>query len=150
MYEALTANLFTFYYCFFFLSPDDNLAVLYKNNNGYSLTGLSKKVHIDFNTKDVVGVLTNAPSVIPVHNPGFRVYQYHQSDYTILGWDQYAADLTQANKDNQITWKKEYNSAQVYGVSKLDVSGWQALVQSLKTSKKIFNKYKSFIKVEGI
>jgi hypothetical protein len=107
-------------------------------------------VHIDFNTKDIVGVLTNAPSVIPANNPGIRVYQYDESDYTILGWDQYAADLTQANKDNQITWKKEYNSAQAYGVSKLDASGWQALVQSLKTSKKIFNKYKSFIKVEGI
>ncbi|KAG2186737.1 hypothetical protein INT44_002963, partial [Umbelopsis vinacea] len=112
---------------------DDNLAVLYKQGNGYSLTGLSKKVHIDFNTNDIVGVLTNAPSILPKNNPGFRVYQYDQSDYTILGWDQYGTDLNKANQNNEITWKKEYSSGQVYGVQKLDASGWRTLVQKLKT-----------------
>ncbi|KAI8584784.1 hypothetical protein K450DRAFT_4839 [Umbelopsis ramanniana AG] len=129
---------------------DDNLAVLYKNGKDYSLTGLSKKVNIDFKTNDIVGVLTNAPSVLPQNNPGIRVYQYDQSDYTILGWDQYSTDLKKANKNNRITWQKEYSSGQVYGVQKLDASGWRSVVQKLKTSKKVFNKYKSFIKVEGI
>jgi hypothetical protein len=114
------------------------------------LAGLSKKVQFNFNTADILSVLTNAPSIIPKNNPGFRVYHYDKSDFTMLGWDQYIADLKVANQKHRITWQKEYSSSQIYGINKLDASGWRSLVQKLKISKKVFNKYKSFIKVEGV
>ncbi|GAB5588785.1 hypothetical protein Unana1_03685 [Umbelopsis nana] len=128
---------------------DDNLAVLYKQDQGFNLVELSKKVHFGFNPSSVVNVLINAPSVLPKNNPGFRVYQYDKTDGTILGWDQYSTDLTQSNQKKSITWRKEYSSSQVYGVKKLDATGWRSVVQKLKTNKKIFSKYQMFIKVEG-
>lgn len=123
--------------------------MLYKQDQGFNLVELSKKVHFGFNPSSVVNVLINAPSVLPKNNPGFRVYQYDKTDGTILGWDQYSTDLTQSNQKKAITWRKEYSSSQVYGVKKLDATGWRSVVQKLKTNKKMFSKYQMFIKVEG-
>ncbi|KAG2184407.1 hypothetical protein INT43_000316, partial [Umbelopsis isabellina] len=125
---------------------DDALAVVYKNKGEYQVTALHKKKDINFKTSDVVGVLTNAPSIIPVNNPGIRVYHYDLDDFTILGWDQYSTDLKADNKQKKVTWKKEYSSSTTYGVKKLNAAGWQSVVKQLKGSKKLFNKYKSYIK----
>jgi hypothetical protein len=128
---------------------DDSLAAIYKSKNEYQVAALHKKKDITFKPSDVVGVLTNAPSIIPVNNPGIRVYHYDQDDFTVLGWDQYTTDLKEDNKKNSVTWKKEYSSSTTYGVTKLNTAGWQSVVKQLKGSKKLFNKYKSYIKVDG-
>lgn len=101
-----------------------------------------------FNTKEITNVLTNSPSIIPVNNPGFRIYKYDTTDGTLLGWDQYWTNLDQDNVLGNVTWSKEYSTSTLYGVERLDKAGWQQLMQQLYTNKKKFSMYKSYINVQ--
>ncbi|KAM3583665.1 hypothetical protein VKS41_003637 [Umbelopsis sp. WA50703] len=126
---------------------DDTLSVLYKTANSFTLTALTSKSQMNFRPEDVVNVLTNAPSIIPVNNPGFRIYSYDVHDGGLFGWDQYWADLDEANAKGDITWRKEYSSKVTYGVNKLNTPGWQKLVYNLKMQKKTFSQYNTYVKV---
>ncbi|KAJ2956365.1 hypothetical protein NQZ79_g7775 [Umbelopsis isabellina] len=126
---------------------DDTLSVLYKTPNSFALKALTSKSQLDFNPQDVINVLTNAPSIIPVNNPGFRIYRYDVKDGGLFGWDQYWADLDEGNADGEITWRKEYSSWITYGVDKLNKAGWQKLVHNLKKKKKTFSQYSTYVKV---
>jgi Acid sphingomyelin phosphodiesterase C-terminal region len=101
-----------------------------------------------FNTNDISNVLTNSPSIIPVNNPGFRIYKYDTTDGTLLGWDQYWTNLNQDNVQGNVTWSKEYSTSALYGVDRLDKAGWQQLMRRLFINKKTFSMYKTYIDVQ--
>jgi hypothetical protein len=129
---------------------DDHLTVLYSNMSSYALQGLAKRSDLVFDPMDAKLVLTNAPSIVPSNNPGFRVYQYDVRDSKLQGWDQYWTNLNEDNTSGNITWSKEYSTAATYGVSRLDTPGWQQFMAKLKINKKIFSKYQSFLHVQSI
>lgn len=101
-----------------------------------------------FSINQISNVLTNSPSIIPVNNPGFRIYKYDTTDGTLLGWDQYWTNLQQDNVQGNVIWSKEYSSSALYGVNRLDKAGWQQLMQRLLTNKKTFSMYKTYINVQ--
>ncbi|KAI8075071.1 Metallo-dependent phosphatase-like protein [Gongronella butleri] len=73
--------------------------------------------------------LFGAPAIIPLNNPAIRVYDYEISGQngvpvgTILNFHQYYADLTQGNKNGQLSFQLEYHANEVYGVDRFDASG---------------------------
>lgn len=129
---------------------DDHLTVLYSSMGSYALQGLAKRSDLVFDPMDTKIVLTNAPSIVPSNNPGFRVYQYDVRDSKLQGWDQYWTNLNEDNTSGNVTWSKEYSTAAMYGVSRLDTAGWQQFITKLKINKKIFSKYQSFLHVQSI
>ncbi|ORX59607.1 hypothetical protein DM01DRAFT_1189175 [Hesseltinella vesiculosa] len=73
--------------------------------------------------------LFGSPSIIPLNNPGFRVYEYETSGQngipvgTILNYHQYYADLQEANKNGRLDFKLEYHANELYGVPRFDAAG---------------------------
>jgi hypothetical protein len=124
---------------------EDQLAVLYSNGSSFELQGIAKRSDIGFNAKNIKSVLTNAPSIIPTNNPGFRMYHYDTADSKLQGWDQYWTNLDEDNAQGSVTWSKEYSTATMYGVGKLDTVGWQQLISKFKSSKKMLGKYQSYL-----
>ncbi|GAB5586470.1 hypothetical protein Unana1_01370 [Umbelopsis nana] len=124
---------------------EDQLAVLYSNGSSFELQGIAKRSDIGFNAKNIKSVLTNAPSIIPRNNPGFRMYHYDTADSKLQGWDQYWTNLDEDNAQGSVTWSKEYSTATMYGVGKLDTVGWQQLISKFKSSKKMLGKYQRYL-----
>lgn len=93
--------------------------------------------------------LFNAPSVIPVNNPGLRVYRYETEgkDYpfgTIRDWDQYYVDLEKANKQRKLKYELEYKASQLYKVDSFDGAGIGraiSYVSNNKEARKLYKKY---------
>ncbi|KAI9281233.1 Metallo-dependent phosphatase-like protein [Umbelopsis sp. AD052] len=127
---------------------EDHLAVLHNTTGSFALQGISKLSDMTFSINQISNVLTNSPSIIPVNNPGFRIYKYDTTDGTLLGWDQYWTNLQQDNVQGNVIWSKEYSSSALYGVNRLDKAGWQQLMQRLLTNKKTFSMYKTYINVQ--
>ncbi|OAD79585.1 hypothetical protein PHYBLDRAFT_162642 [Phycomyces blakesleeanus NRRL 1555(-)] len=69
--------------------------------------------------RKVVGVLFNAPSIIPVYNPAIRVFSYtiksanHRTG-TILDWIQYYADIS-SKANEPIKYVVEYVASELFG-----------------------------------
>lgn len=103
--------------------------------------------------KTVFG-LFNGPSILPKHNPGFRVYSYETgegSDYpvgTILDWKQYYVDLEKANDDNKVDYQLEYTASDLYNVDHFDGPGVGAAVYNVAKNDNSLDNYKDFRKVD--
>ncbi|KAL0097740.1 Metallo-dependent phosphatase-like protein [Phycomyces blakesleeanus] len=95
--------------------------------------------------RKVVGVLFNAPSIIPVYNPAIRVFSYtiksanHRTG-TILDWIQYYADIS-SKANEPIKYVVEYVASELFGVSSFDVSTTSRVFTKLAKKKNIMEDY---------
>ncbi|KAI8333841.1 Metallo-dependent phosphatase-like protein [Chlamydoabsidia padenii] len=94
----------------------------------------------------VLGVLFNAPSIVPLNNPGVRVYEYEIAGKsapigTILNYKQYYADLQEANKNGKIEFKLEYDAAELYGISRFDAAGMTHILETATSKSEQFGVY---------
>uniref|UniRef100_A0A3P8V1I2 Acid sphingomyelinase-like phosphodiesterase n=1 Tax=Cynoglossus semilaevis TaxID=244447 RepID=A0A3P8V1I2_CYNSE len=68
-----------------------------------------------------------SPAVTPIknavepysNNPGFRMYQYHFKDFSVLDIWQYYLNLTEANEKQRSDWRLEYVMSEAFGLSDL-------------------------------
>jgi hypothetical protein len=109
---------------------DDNLNAIVSSGGGdYDFVSpADKDSKSNKKLKTAAGGLFNAPSIIPVNNPGIRVYEYQTSagDYpvgTIRDWKQYYVDLEKANDKRTIEFELEYTASKFYGVDHFDGAG---------------------------
>ncbi|ORZ15254.1 Metallo-dependent phosphatase-like protein [Absidia repens] len=84
----------------------------------------------------VLGILFNSPSIVPLNNPGLRVYEYETKGDTapigtILNYKQYYADLQEANASGQLTFKLEYDAAELYRVERFDKEGMARILETM-------------------
>ncbi|CAO3593122.1 unnamed protein product [Absidia cylindrospora] len=84
----------------------------------------------------VLGILFNSPSIVPLNNPGLRVYEYETKGDTapigtILNYKQYYADLQEANANGQLNFKLEYDAAELYGVQRFDKEGMAHILETV-------------------
>ncbi|KAI8089280.1 Metallo-dependent phosphatase-like protein, partial [Halteromyces radiatus] len=105
-----------------------------------------KPCNITSPTPQALGVLFNAPSVIPLNNPGIRVYEYETTGErapigTILTYKQYYADIQEANSKGVLTFKLEYDAAQLYGVERFDAAGMTHILESLAANPQAFEEF---------
>ncbi|KAI8640196.1 Metallo-dependent phosphatase-like protein [Parasitella parasitica] len=97
----------------------------------------------------VVGVLFNAPSIVPQQNPAVRIYTYDtegtQYPYgTILDWDQYYANLEEANQSGTLKYKLEYTASKLYNVDRFDASGLQSVFEAISLDETVRQQYTAF------
>ncbi|KAF0342636.1 secreted endopolyphosphatase [Gigaspora margarita] len=101
----------------------------------------------------VVLVLNNAPSVVPVHNPTFRIYKYSTDtkDFgTLLDYTQYYTNLTEANEKGELKWEIEYKARDFYKISKLRSKDWAKVFHRFKKpDHKLWEKYVKHVNVSG-
>ncbi|KAM9316661.1 cyclic GMP-AMP phosphodiesterase SMPDL3A [Gastrophryne carolinensis] len=109
---------------------------------------LNKKEH-------PVGSVFVAPAVTPIksasentsNNPGFRLYQYDPSCYSIQDLWHYFLNLTDANLKKQASWNLEYIMTKQYNIKDLHPQSLYELAQRFKKPKSIDfqNYYKNYI-----
>ncbi|RIB01033.1 Metallo-dependent phosphatase-like protein [Gigaspora rosea] len=103
--------------------------------------------------KNVVLVLNNAPSVVTVHNPAFRIYEYstHTEDFgTLLDYTQYYTNLTEANEKGKLRWDIEYKARDFYKISKLRSKDWAKVFHRFKKpDRELWEKYVKHVNVSG-
>ncbi|CEP16013.1 hypothetical protein [Parasitella parasitica] len=97
----------------------------------------------------VVGVLFNAPSIVPQQNPAVRIYSYDTEGTrypygTILDWDQYYANLEEANQSGTLKFKLEYTASKLYNVDHFDASGLQSVFEAISLDENVRQKYTAF------
>ncbi|CAO3646944.1 unnamed protein product [Mucor fragilis] len=108
----------------------------------------------ELDTYKVVGVLFNAPSIVPQQNPAVRIYTYDtegtQYPYgTILDWDQYYANLEEANQSGVLQYKLEYTASKLYNVDHFDASGLQGVFEAISLDETVRQQYTAFRAVNG-
>uniref|UniRef100_A0A1D1YL13 Endopolyphosphatase n=1 Tax=Anthurium amnicola TaxID=1678845 RepID=A0A1D1YL13_9ARAE len=103
--------------------------------------------------EDIILVLNNAPSIIPVHNSGIREYRYSTyfdkfgmlTDYT-----QYYTDIKKANKIGEIEWEIEYIASETYGMNQLSPSDWAKVLDKMKDkNSKLWKVYLKYVTVSA-
>lgn len=133
----------------------DTLSAVYKKSSKYTFMNPddddASKSKSTLN-KAVLG-LFNGPSILPKHNPGYRIYTYNtdSSDYpvgTILDWEQYYLDLDKANSDDKIDFQLEYTASDFYNVNHFDGPGVGAAVYNVANDDDSLDDYKDFMKVD--
>ncbi|RIA85156.1 Metallo-dependent phosphatase-like protein [Glomus cerebriforme] len=116
----------------------DSLTFVTESGNiaDYRLLYLDKDEHPSIKSnQNIVLVLNNAPSIIPVNNPGIREYRYSTSFKTfgiLTDYIQYYSDIKKANKIGKIEWEIEYIASKTYGIKELSPSGWAKVLDQMK------------------
>jgi hypothetical protein len=130
---------------------DDNLNAIVKDDDEYKIVHAGKHNKVD--SKNAVG-LFNAPSIIPVHNPAIRVYDYEVDGDkypvgTILDWKQYYIDLDKANNDGKVNFETEYTASDLFGLDHFDGEGVAKAMNTIAEDKKTRKLYKKYAKVSS-
>lgn len=105
-----------------------------KHQSKYQLITLAKgsKPDLKAHSYDLVAVLTNAPSIVPVHNPSLRVYSFSPTQGgALLGYTQLYADLDKANRDAKLQFTVEYTPKDAYGMVDLSLASWKEFLPRL-------------------
>jgi hypothetical protein len=90
------------------------------------------------------------PSIVPVRNPGIRVFKFDLNQMQWIGWKQYVLDLQQANRaaakkaHHRIQFQLEYSTWKEYGLHNLTIASWQAMQFNTEFSKK-YNHFKEVL-----
>lgn len=135
---------------------EDTLYAIFNDGDDYTYMNAGSKDAKDEKDEleDTVMGIFNAPSIIPKHNPGFRVYTYETNsdgDYpvgTILDWDQYYLDLNKANEEDEVEYELEYTASDFYNVDHFDGSGVGEAVYNIGSSKTKRKTYKLYEKIK--
>ncbi|KAJ9089690.1 hypothetical protein DSO57_1010187 [Entomophthora muscae] len=101
---------------------------------------------------ELVAVLSNSPSIVPVHNPSLRVYDFSPAQGgAILGYTQFYADLHKANRDSKLEFTVEYTPKDTYGMKDLSIASWKEFIpRLLDPSTKLYDLYSKFFTVSAI
>ena len=70
----------------------------------------------------------------PEHNPGIRLVKYDRHTGKHLEIRQYYLDIVAANQSGNATWRLEYNTSEVYGVTELSATSLSGLIDKMKNS----------------
>ncbi|XP_069830995.1 cyclic GMP-AMP phosphodiesterase SMPDL3A [Dendropsophus ebraccatus] len=102
-----------------------------------------------------VGSAFVAPAVTPIksasesesNNPGFRLYQYDNNDYSLKDLWHYYLNLTDANLSKKALWKLEYIMTKEYNIKNLQPESLQDLVTRFQTPQSVEfqNYYKNYL-----
>ncbi|KAM5163088.1 cyclic GMP-AMP phosphodiesterase SMPDL3A [Mantella aurantiaca] len=102
-----------------------------------------------------VGSVFVTPAVTPIksasekesNNPGFRLYKYDTSCYSILDLWHYYLNLTDANSKQEATWKLEYVMTKQYGIKDLKPESLYELTKQFQKPKSIEfqNYYRNYL-----
>ncbi|KAI9292175.1 sphingomyelin phosphodiesterase [Neoconidiobolus thromboides FSU 785] len=93
-----------------------------------------------------VGYLAPSMSTLGGHNPSFRIYKVDASNYKVVDYFHYSADLKEASKwTDDMEWKLLYTARDTYNPSYtgkyLDSKFWHNVVNKMKTDNELFNRY---------
>ncbi|KAL0094594.1 secreted endopolyphosphatase [Phycomyces blakesleeanus] len=149
-YSDLIAGHFTGH------TNSDALTAIVKKGSEYSAVAAFDKnnsTELTAKSSQIVSVLFNAPSIIPVHNPAMRVYMYDNAGIknpigTILDWTQYYADIKTANRKGKLEYKVEYQASHLFGVKTFNSAGFSKVFLKLESDKSIRKDYKNYMLVE--
>ena len=81
-----------------------------------------------------VGTAWAAPSLVPSYNSAVRPFSYDPETSELLNYEQYWANLTEANDEGRISWNKLYDPVSLFGMAGIQPASWQRLLQSMKTN----------------
>ncbi|KAI8369581.1 Metallo-dependent phosphatase-like protein [Radiomyces spectabilis] len=134
---------------------DDMLSAVVKDHGdsyGHVSAVHKKKKLKDINADRAVTVMFNAPSILPSNNPAIRVYEYDTGSGdlpagTIKDWNQYYVDLKKANKEDKVTYEKEYQASRLFGINHFDAAGIKKIFKKIATDKKLRKQYSKYVKV---
>ena len=70
-----------------------------------------------------------APSVVPAFNPAVRILQYSAGEIT--NFQQWYADIAQANSKYLMEWKEEYDMRTTFGMPDLRLTSFVALANEI-------------------
>ncbi|KAI9026496.1 Metallo-dependent phosphatase-like protein [Phycomyces nitens] len=136
----------------------DMLTAIVKDGSSYSaLSAVSVDSELTSSSMinaNVATVLFNSPSIIPVHNPAMRVYNYETGDSenkfgTITDWVQYYADLEEANSNGNIEYKVEYQASELFGIQSYNGAGVSKAFTTLAKDKAVRKRYMSYVSVSS-
>lgn len=68
---------------------------------------------------------------------------------TILDWDQYYANLEEANQSGVLQYKLEYTASKLYNVDHFDASGLQGVFEAISLDETVRQQYTAFRAVNG-
>lgn len=77
------------------------------------------------------------------NNPSLRLVEYERETGSIVNINQYWSNLTLANLQGTAKWVLEYAATDYYGIENMDGNSLEALVQSMKLDRDLFDKYYS-------
>ena len=76
--------------------------------------------------------------------PSFRIYQYNQTDFSLIDYTQYVANLTDVIVRDKLMYKDSYSFRKEYGLNGLDTVDYVELYMGIKNEtlkKKFLNHY---------
>jgi len=83
----------------------------------------------------VAGVAWQTPSLEPSLNPGIRVWKYSASEGSLLDYDQYFADVDEANTGtSKFPWRLEYSAKHAYKLQDMSARSWNQLLREVTTN----------------
>jgi len=74
-------------------------------------------------------------------NPSFRVYTYNRTSGSILDWQQYTANVTEANLNGYADWAPTYTPLTTYGFNALAPGDFQNFISRMQTNDTLFNEF---------
>ena len=81
------------------------------------------------------GTAVVGPSLMPDKRfPSFRIYQYDTTDFTLLDYSQYVANLTDIILQDKIMYTKSYSFRSEYNLSGLETSDYLELYKGIQNS----------------
>ncbi|KAI0244205.1 hypothetical protein L0F63_007145 [Massospora cicadina] len=92
-------------------------------------------------TFELVAVLTNGPSIVPL---------FAGPRGALLGYTQLYADLLKANRENQLRFEVEYTTRGTYGLPDLSITSWKEFIQRLlNPATRLYSLYSKFVTVSS-
>ncbi|KAI9013726.1 Metallo-dependent phosphatase-like protein [Phycomyces nitens] len=133
----------------------DALTAIVKKGSDYSAVAAfdaNNRAELTAKSSQIVSILFNAPSIIPVHNPAVRVYMYDNKGTnnpigTITDWIQYYADIEEANAKGKLHYEVEYQASHLFGTQTFDGPGFSKVFHKLESDKDVSKKYKDYMLV---
>ncbi|CAJ0567581.1 unnamed protein product, partial [Mesorhabditis spiculigera] len=104
-----------------------------------------------FDRGDPTGRVTHVNMVAPslttyaYNNPGYRIYtidgNYKGSSFTVLDWEAYYTNLTEANARGEPEWKLAYKMKEAYNMPDLSPASFNAVIDQMFTNETLFRDY---------
>jgi sphingomyelin phosphodiesterase len=83
------------------------------------------------------------PSITPQTNinPSFKRFYYDKNTFQILNSETFTVDLTKANQEGKIEWKKQFSCLETYGMNDMSSTEWVGFVQRMYSNQTLFQIY---------
>jgi len=77
-------------------------------------------------------------------NPGARLFKFDRNNFKLLDYTEFYTNLTEANLNRRMEWKKSYTFSEEYGSNDLSPMGFFNLWKKLKNDRREFDKHNLF------